>query len=100
MDWIKESLLQIYAFVDKLQKALGMREQTKLDDLERQVKTLEDIVSSFEEPPIEPTPVQTLARATDLNSRMKRRCLTHKTSLKKPRKSQGPYGIHGLIKKG
>lgn len=35
MDWIRESLLQIYAFVDKLQKASGMREQTKLDDLER-----------------------------------------------------------------
>ncbi|KAM1736640.1 hypothetical protein ACFX12_014979 [Malus domestica] len=76
-----------------------MREQTKLDDLERQVKTLEDIISSFKEPLVEATPIQTLARTIDLNSRMKRHCPTHKTSHKKPRKSQRPSGIQGLIKK-
>ncbi|RXH78046.1 hypothetical protein DVH24_040017 [Malus domestica] len=67
-----------------------MREQTKLDDLERQVKTVEPLVKA--------TPIQTLARTTDLNSRMKRHCPTHKTSHKKPRKSQRPSGIQGLIK--
>lgn len=76
-----------------------MREQTKLDELEKQMKTLEDIVSSFEEPLFEATPVQTLARIADLNLCMKRRRPTHKTSRKKPRKSQGPSGIQGLIKK-
>lgn len=70
-----------------------MKEQTKLDDLERQVKTLEDIISSFEEPLVKATPVQTLARTADLNSRMERRHPTHKTSRKKPRKSYGPSGI-------
>lgn len=50
---IWESLLQIYAYVDKLRKAPRVREQTKLTDLERRVKALEDIVSSFEEPRVE-----------------------------------------------
>ncbi|CAN6679826.1 unnamed protein product [Malus baccata var. baccata] len=53
MDRIWESLLQIYAYVGKLRKAPRFREQTKLTNLERRVKALEDIVSNFEEPQVE-----------------------------------------------
>ncbi|RXH74102.1 hypothetical protein DVH24_021282, partial [Malus domestica] len=53
MDRIWESSLQIYAYVGKLRKAPRFREQTKLTNLERWVKALEDIVSNFEEPQVE-----------------------------------------------
>ncbi|KAM1233650.1 hypothetical protein ACFX2J_003333 [Malus domestica] len=69
MNRIWESLLQW--FCDKLRKPSRMREQIKLADLERRIKAVEDIVSSFEESLDEATPVQTPSNNTNLNSRAK-----------------------------
>ncbi|KAM1682856.1 hypothetical protein EV1_033762 [Malus domestica] len=97
IDRICESLLRIYASVNKLKKDSRIREQTKLADIERLVKVLEGVIFSFEKPLAEATPVLTPARTTNLNSRVKGRHPTSKTSRKNSRKTQGPSKNQGSV---
>lgn len=62
MDRIWESLLQIYATVDKLRNVSQKKKHARIIDLEKHVKALKEDVSNFIEPVAEAMPIQTTTR--------------------------------------
>lgn len=59
MDRIWESLLQIYAIVNKLRNDSQKREHVRIIDLEKRMKALKEDISNFTEPVAEARPIQT-----------------------------------------